>query len=215
MYHFPQCPSYFNTQANQYTKGAHSYNVTVNDRTFDLLNLNTTSGYCYDSKGYDYSFLSDRSRCLPDTANPTYQWGFSTMLSGVFVFFHFGWAISMYVVWQDAQWCSTLVKTGYTMTPLRAAFAMAKAAKRRTGMGEKQLVRADTKELKQELYGSKGKKGTKVEYGIFDEGGEEHGEVEVRRRHVNAGTKDGDETEMEEVDLGSGSASLMMARTPR
>jgi hypothetical protein len=37
------------------------------------------------------------------------------------------------------------------MTPLRAAFAMAKAAKIKTGMREGQLVRADTRELEQEL----------------------------------------------------------------
>jgi hypothetical protein len=63
------------------------------------------------------------------------------------------------------------------MTPLRAAFAMAKAAKRKTGLGEGQLVRANTKELEQELYGN-GKKmaGTSVEYSIF---GDEHEECSV------------------------------------
>jgi hypothetical protein len=102
----------------------------------------------------------------------------------------------MYVVWQDAQFNSTLVKKGYMMTPLRAAIAMAQAAKRRTGMGEKQLVRANTKELNQELYGTRRRKGTKVEYGIFDEQDEEHGEVEtVRRRSVRPTREDGREGE--------------------
>lgn len=92
----------------------------------------------------------------------------------------------MYIVWQDAQFKSTLVKSGYQMTHLRAAFAMAKAAKRKTGMNEKQLVRADTGELKQELYGTRRMKGTKVEYRLFEDGNEEHGDVEVvvRRRPV-------------------------------
>jgi hypothetical protein len=190
--------------------GAKSFNITVNNKPYEALSLNTTTGYCYNSKGYDYVFLQDRSRCLPDTANPTYQWGFSTMLVGVWIFLHFGWAVSMYVVWQDAQFNSTLVKTGYMMTPLRAAFAMAKAAKRRTGMGEKQLVRANTKELNQELYGTKGRKGTKVEYEIFDEGDEEHGEVEtVRRRTVRPKE---DEREMEDIAPVSGSSTPM---TPR
>lgn len=117
----------------------------------------------------------------------------------------------MYVVWQDAQFKSTLVKTGYTMTPLRAAFAMAKAARRRTGMGEKQLVRANTKELNQELYGTKGRKGTKVEYGIFDEGDVEHGGVEtVRRRNVRP--KDEDERELEDITPVSRSSTPV---TPR
>jgi hypothetical protein len=95
----------------------------------------------------------------------------------------------MYALWQDAHWNSTLVKSGYQMTALRAAFAMAKAARRKTGMGEKQLVRANTKELNQELYGSRKIQGTSVEYGIFEEGDEEHGEV--RRRIVRP--KDEDE----------------------
>ena len=62
------------------------------------------------------------------------------------------------------------------MTPLRAAFAMAKAARRRTGLGEKALVRANTNYLKQELYGKKGSEKTNLEYSIFavdPEAGEE------------------------------------------
>jgi hypothetical protein len=185
--------------------GASSFNVTINDKPYDAININGSSGYCYNSKPYDYTFLQDRTRCLPDTSNPTYQWGFSTMLSGLFVFFHFGWVVTMYIVWQDAQLMSTLVKTGYQMTPLRAAFAMAKAAKRKTGMGEKQLVRANTKELKQELYGTRKSKGTKVEYGIFEASDEEHGEVENIVRRRIAVPKD--TVELSEIPLSSGSSS--------
>ncbi|KAH3907014.1 hypothetical protein HBH56_194840 [Parastagonospora nodorum] len=183
-------------------KCAETYNITTHGGTFDLLDLNTTSSYCYNSKPYDYTFLSERSRCLPDTANPTYQWGFSSMLSGLFVFCHFAWALSMYAVWLDAQFCSSLVRGGYTMTPLRAAFAMARAARGRTGLGEEKLVRADTRELKQELYGSKRKRGTEVGYGIFGEGEREMG---MRRRH---GGKEG---EVEEVEMGMRSASGSLA----
>jgi hypothetical protein len=134
------------------------------------------SGWCYGKVGYDYTYLYDKSRCLPDTADPTYQWGFSSLMSGLFVMFTSGWVVSMYAVWQDAQFNSTLVKEGYQMTPLRAAFAMAKAAKRRTGLGEKQLVRANTKHLEKELYGGRGKRKTKIEYDMFvhdPEGGDE------------------------------------------
>lgn len=63
------------------------------------------------------------------------------------------------------------------MTPLRAAFAMAKAARTKTGLGEKQLVRANTRELEQELYGGYRAKGTKVEYGIFVEDTEADGDT--------------------------------------
>jgi hypothetical protein len=175
--------------------GAHSFNITINNKPYDALTLNGTYGYCYGSKPYTYSFLRDRSRCLPDTANPSYEWGFSTALSGVFVILNFCWALSMYALWQDAHFNSTLVKSGYQMTPLRAAFAMAKAAKQQTGMGEKQLVRANTKELKQELYGKRGKQGTIVEYDIFGEADVEGGEV--RRRVVRP--KDEGERETSET----------------
>lgn len=141
--------------------------LEVNGKDYDIQNLNGTYTLCYNNEAYDKWSLQGRSRCLPDTANPSYQWGFSTMLSGIFVFVHFGWCVSMYVVWEDAQARSTLVQEGYEMTPLRAAFVIAKAAERKTGLGEKQLIRRDTRELNKELYGSGTKRGTKIDYSIF------------------------------------------------
>jgi hypothetical protein len=181
---------------------ATSFNFTVNNTNYDALTVNGTYGYCYNKKAYTYAFLDSRSRCLPDTANPSYKWGFSTSLSGLFVLVHSIWGLSMYILWQDAHFNSTLVKSGYQMTPLRAAFAMAKAAKTKTGMREGQLVRANTKELKQELYGGKKRVGTNVEYEIF--GGEheqrdEEGGV-VRRRDV----RPKDDGEMETIELEPG-----------
>jgi hypothetical protein len=76
------------------------------------------------------------------------------------------------------------VQSGYNMTPLRAAFAMAKAAQHRTGLGEGQLVRADTKDLEKELYGCRSTRGTKVDYNLFIETIEdaEDGRMAIRRR---------------------------------
>lgn len=88
------------------------------------------------------------------------------MLSGLFVFIHFGWCASMYIVWLDARAKSVLVQQGYAMTPLRAAFAIAKAVKRRTGLGEKELVRRNTRDLDRDLDG-RGDKGTSIAYEIF------------------------------------------------
>jgi hypothetical protein len=157
--------------------------MTFNNQTYDTLDLNMTYGYCFEKKAYDSAQLTDKSSCLPDTANPSYQWGFSTMLSGLFIMFHFSWCATMWIVWQDSQFNSALVREGYQMTPLRAAFAMAKAAKRKTGMGEKALVRANTKDLKKEMYGGRKREGTQLDYGIFAEGDVEHGQVHrIRRR---------------------------------
>lgn len=159
--------------------------VDIHGKSYDAQLLNGTWGSCYNTVGYASYSLYEKSRCLPDTANPSYGWGFSTMMSGLFVFLQFSWCLTMYTVWQDAQFNSTLVKNGYEMTPLRAAFALAKAAKRKTGLGEKQLVRANTKELEQELYGNKTMQGTKVDYGIFVEDPEDdddNGKLRRRRR---------------------------------
>jgi hypothetical protein len=132
------------------------------------------------------------------------------MISAIFVFIHFGWAVTMYVVWQDAQFASTLVKTGYRMTPLRAAFAMAKAAGRRTGMGEKQLVRANTRELEQELYGTRRRKGTCVEYGLFGDSGDEGEDgrgAGVRKRGGRRSVRPKFEVGVKEMEMSIGSAS--------
>lgn len=147
--------------------GNETVTYMINGRQYDIQDINATFSLCYNHKAYDVWDLRGRTRCLPDTANPSYQWGFSTMLSGVFVFIHFGWCLSMYTVWLDAQSKSTLVQEGYGMTPLRAAFAIAKAVKRRTGLGEKQLVRHNTKDLNKELDGVRNEKGTEIDYSIF------------------------------------------------
>lgn len=169
--------------------GNQTLHADIDGKNYDVSYLNGTWGSCYNNVGYSSDELARRSRCLPDTANPSYQWGFSTMMSGLFVFLQFAWTITMYILWQDAQFNSSLVQSGYQMTPLRAAFALAKAARRRTGMGEKQLVRADTKELEQELYGNPRArvKGTKVEYGIFvqdaEDDDDDDGDKGMRRRY--------------------------------
>lgn len=94
----------------------------------------------------------------------------------------------MYVVWLNAQSKSTLVQEGYEMTPLRAAFAIAKAVKRKTGLGEKQLVRHDTKDLNKELYGSGKAKGAEIDYSIFVTNTRDHadGHPQFRGRRAAA-----------------------------
>jgi hypothetical protein len=147
-----------------------TFNVLVNGKTYNADDLVTDFGYCYNSIGYNYTYLEGKSRCLPDTANPSYQWGFATLMSGLFVFVTSAWVASMYVLWQDAQFNSELVKRGYRLTPLRAAFAMAVAARRRTGLSGKALVSEKTRVLGRQLYG---KRGTVVDHGLFLRDGED------------------------------------------
>jgi hypothetical protein len=168
--------------------GNETVTYEINGRQYDVQDLNATYTLCYENKAYSLLDLQGKSRCLPDTSNPSYQWGFSTMLSGVFVFIHFGWCVSMYIVWLDAQIKSTLVQEGYGMTPLRAAFVIAKAVKRKTGLGEKQLVRQSTKDLNKELDGTSKERGTKIDYSIFVVNSEEDVEddKQIRRRRALA-----------------------------
>ncbi|USP75740.1 hypothetical protein yc1106_03014 [Curvularia clavata] len=150
-----------------------TFPMTIKDKTYDASDLKTGYGYCYNSIAYNETWIASRSRCLPDTANQKYKWGFSTVISALFVFVTTAWVVSMYALWLYAQHNSTLVSEGFRMTPLRAAFAMVKAAKHRTGLCEKGLVRKNTVELEKELYGGKGSKKTKLHYSIFTEDVEE------------------------------------------
>lgn len=61
----------------------------------------------------------------------------------------------MYLVWQDAQLKSKLVRSGFKMTQLRAIFVLAATAERETGLYNEALIRADPNELDQHLFGSK------------------------------------------------------------
>lgn len=170
--------------------GNETVTYKINDVQYDVQNLNGTTAFCYGGKAYDWTSLEGKSRCLPDTANPSYQWGFSTMLSGIFVFLHFGWCVTMYIVWLDAQATSVLIRGGYAMTPLRAAFAIAEAVKRKTGLEERQLARCGTRALDKELDGTRGENGTKIDYAFFAPDPEPEGvwddERLVRRRRALA-----------------------------
>jgi hypothetical protein len=130
--------------------------------------VNASAGYCNNGQGYLYDDLIGKARCLPDTANPSYQWGFSTMLASVFSIVHLVWAVTMYAIWQDAQFNSQLVKSGYALTQLRAAFALAAAARGKTGMENGELLRADSKSLEGELFGTRKKREAEVDCTIFD-----------------------------------------------
>ncbi|KAI4929080.1 hypothetical protein J4E85_005704 [Alternaria conjuncta] len=70
-----------------------SVSVPVGGKTYNADDLVGDYGYCYNGIGYQYYSLIGRSRCLPDTANPTYQWGFSTLMAGLFMFVTSAWVL--------------------------------------------------------------------------------------------------------------------------
>jgi hypothetical protein len=149
--------------------GNGKYNITLFGTKYDIGALNIADGYCDGDLGYSVAQISQHTRCLPDTANESYRWGFSTMLSGVFTFIQLAWALSMYAVWLDAHFNSELVKSGFRMSQLRAAFLLTAAAKARTGMRCEELVSADVRDLRVKLMGSGKSKGAEVSRGMFNQ----------------------------------------------
>ncbi|KAL1599913.1 hypothetical protein SLS60_007718 [Paraconiothyrium brasiliense] len=169
-----------------------SFPVTLlNGNTYSMYDLNfSTTGYCFQNKSYDYWNLVDSTRCLPDTAHPSYQWGFSSAMMGVLFIINLVWCLTMWIVWQDAL-RAKLVRSGYRMSPLRAAFVLTEAARQRTGVSVEGLVLRETKMLKRELRRHKGRKEAVVHKDIFDEGSGEGSTdfgkgniVKIRRRPV-------------------------------
>ncbi len=89
------------------------------------------------------------------------------MIAAVFIVMNLIWTLSMYIMWQDAQRNSSLVKNHYNMTPLRAAFVVTEATKQVMGLTVKELICASDKNVTREVYGTRTTKGTVVDYQIF------------------------------------------------
>ena len=75
----------------------------------------------------------------------------------------------MYALWLDARLNSRLVREGFSLSQLRASFVLAAAADLKTGLGARELVRADAKALHAELFADKSARAT-VSKDVFDGG---------------------------------------------
>ncbi|KAF2005460.1 hypothetical protein P154DRAFT_616266 [Amniculicola lignicola CBS 123094] len=156
--------------------------ITLFNKKYEYDTVEYDWGYCHGETGYPY--LTLKTRCLPDTANEAFKWGFSTMLAGVFLIIHTIWSILMYIIWQDAQFNSVLVKSGYRMSQLRAAFTITEASKQKTGLTAQELLGCDLGKLGKELYGSRSRRPAEIGVGMY-EGVLSVGarrELELRRR---------------------------------
>ncbi|KAF1974625.1 hypothetical protein BU23DRAFT_553279 [Bimuria novae-zelandiae CBS 107.79] len=147
-----------------------TFPVTLpNNKTYSMYDLDFSSNqYCFQNKSLNYMELIDSTRCLPDTANPSYQWGFSSALMGVLIIINLVWCLTMWLVWQDAL-RAKMVRDGYRMSPLRAAFVLTEAARRTTGIGGEGLVLKDRRTLKRKLERRKGHPEASVHREIFEE----------------------------------------------
>jgi hypothetical protein len=149
-----------------------SFPLTLsNGRNYSMYDLDfDSSSYCFQNKSLRFNELMDSTRCLPDTANPSYQWGFSSAMIGVCFIINLVWCLTMWAVWQDAL-KAKLVRSGYRMSPLRAAFVLTEAARQRTRVGVEDLVLRDKKMLKRELRRTKRRKEAVIDRHVFEEGG--------------------------------------------
>jgi hypothetical protein len=150
--------------------------IKIGDKEYPFATLNSTSGYCWDGRAFPYLSGED-ARCLPDTANPSFQWGFSTMIVAIFLIVNLVWSIAMYVIWQDAQFGSHLVKGGFRITQLSAAFLLEHAARQSTGLADEELIHTRRKDLDRKLYGSKKRRGAMIDKDLIWTDG-----FELRRR---------------------------------
>lgn len=170
--------------------------IKLGDAIYSAYSLNYTYGFCWNDKGYDSWPIQKSSRCLPDTANPSYEWGFSTTIVAIFLIVHFVWALSMYFIWLDAQLNSELVKSGFRLTELGAAFLVTEAAKKWTGLEGDELIQMGGAGLKRELYGSRRREGAVVDKDVFGVEG-----MKVRNRDR---TNETDFVERRDGTLGDG-----------
>lgn len=99
------------------------------------------------------------------------------MIAAIFVITQFIWGLSMYALWQDAQFNSHMVQSGFRLTELRATFALTEAARRATELHAPLLIQSNPTDLEKELFGGRGRKGADVGLGVVcDE------RLEARRR---------------------------------
>lgn len=154
-----------------------TYPITINGISNSVHNISWGPGFCLGKQGYEFNQIYKSTRCIPDTQDPTYVWGFSTMIAALFVIMQFIWGLSMYALWQDAQFNSRLVQSGFRLTELRAAFALTEAAHKETGLKAPSLIQSNPRELKKELYGGRGRKSADVALEVLWDD-----RLEVRRR---------------------------------
>lgn len=118
---------------------------------------------CYSNETIPWSAVNDAITCLPSAGMPLYQWGFSTMLSAVVVILQCVWAVTMYVIWIDAEINSPLVRSGYRMTQIRAAFALSARAQDTLDAPLDELIAVPVDKVTKSLF----QKGSTVDIELF------------------------------------------------
>ena len=115
--------------------------------TIELVDLSYGVYYSLDNYTYDYAYLQTPSNvvCI---ANDTYQWGFSTGASMVFLILNSIWAIGTYTVWMSVIRKSQLCQKRRYLGTYRATIDMAEAIT--TELGSDICAYSD-KEIKDEL----------------------------------------------------------------
>lgn len=111
---------------------------------------------CYNNKIYDgFGDLLNIAQCLPalgDSGDPSYEWGFSTVLTSLILICHCIWSLFIFVLYLDGELNGSLQqKTNFEMSQVRAALIVAEAATRTTDRTLTSLIGCSPKEIMEML----------------------------------------------------------------
>jgi hypothetical protein len=120
-----------------------------------------------DGIGYDLLQLENNVVCMPSN-DESYQWGFSGMLTGVTVILQGVWTVLMWILYLYCSLSSELVRKGYAMSALRAAFAITAASEERVGLNATDLVVVDKKILANGKNGESPVDESSIRFELFD-----------------------------------------------
>lgn len=149
--------------------GSTHLSVELNGKSWDLgyNALNIEQAKCFNGKAYALAEID--VVCLPRNTDGKYQWGFSRMLTAVVLILHFIWSSSLYLIWIDAVICSKLVKSGFSMTQLRGAFAVVSVAQEAFDVDAEKLIMKPVDEVEKKLF----QRDSMVDYALLVKGREE------------------------------------------
>ena len=105
--------------------------------------------YCYLGEAYRKSDLN--VQCLPATDKPLYRWGFSTVSTSTVLLLHLIWALSLFIIWIEAEVRGALQQGAFELDQLRGAFILTEAAARTTDRSVDSLISSKPADTSKEL----------------------------------------------------------------
>lgn len=120
---------------------------------------------CYSGRAYDWDQIAQTVQCLPDSSDPKYRWGFSTVLFSIILILHTVWATSNFLLWVDAELHGSLQhETGFQLSQVHSAFMLTAAAMKSTDRSVNDLISLPPEEAAKKL----GHREATIEFETFE-----------------------------------------------